>query len=201
MPTLTRTALAALAAATLSLTLTACGGAAIAPDPEVVSTAAAPAADTAQPMPESRPTGLRIPTAHVAAAKMLDLTTDDSGELAVPDADTDADTPGWWTAGPTPGERGAAVLVAHYDTKHGPALMKDVAKIKPGDRIEVPRADGRTAAFRVREVEDVPKERFPTGKVYGPTDRPELRLLTCGGPLKNGHRANNVIFYADLVRT
>ncbi len=26
-----------------------------------------------------------------------------------------------------------------------------------------------------------------------------LRLLTCGGELKDGHRTNNVIFYADLA--
>lgn len=92
------------------------------------------------------------------------------------------------------------MLVAHYDTRHGPALMKDVKKIKLGDVVEVPRADGMTATFKIREVEDVDKAKFPTRKVYGNTGRPELRLITCGGEIKNGHRTNNVIFYADLVR-
>lgn len=101
--------------------------------------------------------------------------------------------------GVTPGEKGVSVLVAHFDTKHGPALMKDVKKIKLGDLIEVPREDGRTAKFKIREIEDVNKKDFPTDKVYADTQRPELRLLTCGGEIKDGHRTNNIIFYADLT--
>ncbi|MFF5802546.1 sortase domain-bontaining protein [Streptomyces sp. NPDC012746] len=194
-------------AVAVSGALAACGGAAaaggpeLAPDPKVGSTAAAaPVADTGLSLPKSRPTGMRIGAAGVDAKKMLDLKVDAAtGELGVPDADTDADTPGWWTGGVTPGEKGVAVLVAHFDTAHGPALMKDVKKIKLGDRIEVPREDGKTAAFKIREIEDVNKKDFPTDKVYGPTRRAELRLLTCGGGIKDGHRTNNVIFYADLV--
>ncbi|MGG8405743.1 class F sortase [Streptomyces sp. 12297] len=200
-PRVVRIAAAAALAASLTAGLSACGSG-MAPDPKVGSTAAAPAreASTAEALPKSRPTGLKIPSAGVDAKKMLDLTTDANGELGVPDADTEADTPGWWTGGVTPGEVGAAVLVAHYDTRHGPALMKDVKKIKLGDVVEVPRADGMTATFKIREVEDVDKAKFPTRKVYGNTGRPELRLITCGGEIKNGHRTNNVIFYADLVR-
>ncbi|MFJ9340251.1 sortase domain-bontaining protein [Streptomyces sp. NPDC101733] len=72
----------------------------------------------------------------------------------------------------TPGEPGPAVLVAHFDTKHGPALMKDVKKIRLGDLVEVPRADGATAKFKIREIEEVNKKAFPTDKVYGPTPPP-----------------------------
>ncbi|MEI5101560.1 sortase [Streptomyces sp. PmtG] len=78
--------------------------------------------------------------------------------------------------------------------------MRNVAKVKVGDEILVPRADGDTAAFRVRAIQQVDKKDFPTHKVYGATDRPELRLLTCGGPIKDGHRTDNIILYADLVR-
>ncbi|MFD8979478.1 sortase domain-bontaining protein [Streptomyces sp. NPDC059564] len=196
-----RVALTALAL-TVSGTLAACGGSAtakLAPDPEVGSTATAQAASAAPALERSKPTGMKIDAAGVDAKKMVDLTVDpSSGELGVPDADTDADSPGWWTEGVTPGETGVSVLVAHFDTRHGPALMKDVKKIQLGDTIEVPREDGKTAKFKIREIEDVNKRDFPTDKVYGPTPRPELRLLTCGGPLKDGHRTNNVILYADL---
>ncbi|WCD86992.1 hypothetical protein KPP03845_103359 [Streptomyces xanthophaeus] len=176
-------------------------GAKLAADPQVGSTAApAPATGGDLSLPRSEPTGLKIASAGVDAAKMVDLAVDPaSGELGVPDADTEADAPGWWTQGVTPGERGVAVLVAHFDTRHGPALMKDVKKVGLGDLVEVPREDGRTARFKIREIEDVNKKDFPTDKVYGDTHRAELRLLTCGGPLKDGHRTNNVIFYADLV--
>lgn len=182
---------------------TACGGGPkLPPDPKVGSTATAPVpvADTTPTLPKSKPTGMKIDSAGVDAKKMVDLKVDPaSGELGVPDAGTDANNPGWWTEGVTPGEKGAAVLVAHFDTKYGPALMKNVKKIKLGDVIEVSREDGKTARFKIREIEDVDKKKFPTDKVYGDTNRSELRLLTCGGELKDGHRTNNVIFYADLA--
>ncbi|MBT2470264.1 class F sortase [Streptomyces sp. ISL-66] len=184
--------------------LSACGSGAakLPPDPKVGSTAApAPAAAAATPaLPKSKPTGMKIAAAGVDAKKMVDLKVDPaSGELGVPSAETDANNPGWWTEGVTPGEQGVSVLVAHFDTKYGPALMKNVKDIELGDVIEVPREDGRTARFKIREIEDVDKKQFPTDKVYGATNHPELRLLTCGGTLKNGHRTNNVIFYADLL--
>ncbi len=201
-------AVAALATLTACGILTACGtgggadsAAVLPPDPKVGSTAApAPAGEAAPALPGSKPTGMKIDAAGVDAKKMVDLAVDPAtGELGVPDADTDAGNPGWWTQGVTPGEKGAAVLVAHFDTKYGPAVMKNVKKIKLGDLIEVPREDGKTARFTIREIENVDKKDFPTDKVYGETNRPELRLLTCGGEIKNGHRTNNVILYADLV--
>ncbi|MEV7193327.1 sortase [Streptomyces sp. NPDC093510] len=91
------------------------------------------------------------------------------------------------------------MLVAHYDTVNGRALMKDVAKAGVGDTVEVPRADGGTATFVVREIQQVDKKDFPTNKVYGATGRPELRLLTCGGPLVGGHRSDSIILCAALV--
>ncbi|WP_329116052.1 sortase domain-containing protein [Streptomyces sp. NBC_01353] len=71
------------------------------------------------------------------------------------------------------------MLVAQ-DTANGPALFHDVAEVGTGDLIEVGRADGSTATFEVREIRPVDKKDFPTNKVYGKTDRPELRLITCG---------------------
>ncbi|MFB6619818.1 sortase domain-bontaining protein [Streptomyces sp. NPDC056367] len=200
----TRAVAAAALAVAVSGGLVACGGGAKpAPAPEVGSTAAptpASAPAGAPALPPSRPTGMKIDAAGVDAKKMVGLKVDAAtGELGVPNADTDADSPGWWTEGVTPGEKGVSVLVAHFDTRHGPALMKDVAKIGLGDLVEVPREDGRTARFKIREIEEVNKKDFPTDKVYGATDRPELRLLTCGGEIEDGHRTDNVIFYADLV--
>lgn len=196
----TRIAAAATLTAALGVGLIACGQGSgdPAPDVKVHNAAAAPAADPHAPLKKSRPTGLRIPAAGVDATSMLDLGVGADDALEVPPVGK-ADEPGWWTGGVTPGEKGAAVLVAHYDTAKGPALMKDVAKVRMGDEIEVPRADGSTATFKVREIEQVDKKNFPTHKVYGATDRPELRLLTCGGPIKDGHRSDNIILYADLA--
>lgn len=169
------------------------------PTPKVGNTQATSIPTGVQALPKSRPAGLKIDAAGVDTRKMVDLKLDATGELGVPDADTEANSPGWWTGSVTPGEIGVSVLVAHFDTKHGPALMRDVEKIKLGDTIEVPREDGSAAKFRIREIEDVNKKDFPTSKVYSATDHAELRLLTCGGSIEHGHRTDNVIFYADLM--
>ncbi|MFD5701831.1 class F sortase [Streptomyces lasiicapitis] len=197
------TAAAALTTA-IGLGLIACGQGSggsgnPAPDVTVKNAATHQAKQAPLPLKKSRPTGLRIPAAGVDAKEMLDLGIGADGALEVPPA-SKGEVPGWWTGGVTPGQKGAAVVVAHYDTANGPALMRNVAKVKVGDRIMVPRADGSTATFEVREVQQVGKKDFPTHKVYGATDRPELRLLTCGGPIKDGHRTDNIILYADLVR-
>ncbi|MFD4629440.1 class F sortase [Streptomyces sp. NPDC058284] len=206
MTTRTRTHHLAAAAAligSLGLGLIACGQGGggsgdPAPDVKVRNAVGAHAERAVAPMKASRPTGLRIPSAGVDATSMLDLGVGADGTLGVPPADK-ADEPGWWTGGVTPGEKGAAVIVAHYDTANGPALLKNVAKVKVGDTVQVPRADGSTATFAVREIQQVDKKDFPTNKVYGATGRPELRLLTCGGPIVGGHRSDNIILYADLV--
>ncbi|WP_433545670.1 class F sortase [Streptomyces sp. CA-294286] len=151
------------------------------------------------PLKASRPTGLSVPSAGVHASAMLELGLDGNRELEVP-AVPDAGKPGWYTGSVTPGETGASILVAHYDTARGPALLRNVAEVEVGDPITVDRADGSTVRFRIREIQQVDKKDFPTNKVYGKTDRPELRLITCGGPIKNGHRSDNIIFFADLVQ-
>ncbi|MFJ3901126.1 class F sortase [Streptomyces sp. NPDC090025] len=155
--------------------------------------------DPAAPMSASEPNRLVIPSAGVDAGPVLKLGLDAKQEMQVPSVDQ-AELAGWYTGSVTPGERGASVVVAHYDTARGPALMKDVAKVKPGAVIEVGRDDGTTARFEVREIQQVDKKDFPTNKVYGKTDRPELRLITCGGPVRDGHRSDNIILFADLVK-
>lgn len=201
-----RLAATAVLAASLATGLTACGqssGGGPAPDVSVHDTTAPPvtpqADSRAAAMGRSEPTGLRIPAAGVDAHAMLRLGLDADRQLQVPPVDK-AGEPGWWTGSATPGEKGAAVLVAHYDTAKGPALMRNIAKVKAGDTISVPRADGSAATFEVREMQQVNKKDFPTNKVYAATDRPTLRVITCGGPIVDGHRSDNIILYADLVK-
>ncbi|MFD7083524.1 class F sortase [Streptomyces sp. NPDC059918] len=204
-----RTPLAAALLAPLALAaLAGCAGAADAPAlPPAPRIATAPAtaapepaapAAPAAPMPASEPVRVRIPAAGVDTGPLLKLGLAADGAVEVPSV-ADGDRIGWYTKGVTPGETGPAVLIGHFDTARGPAVLRDVAKIHPGDEITVSRADNRSAVFRVRALEQVDKRSFPTAKVYGNTARPELRLITCGGEITDGHRPDNIIVYADLV--
>ncbi|GAA0625923.1 class F sortase [Streptomyces crystallinus] len=175
------------------------GAQAKAPDVTVPNAATTQAARQPDPLRAAEPTRVVIASAGVDASPVLRLGLDEKQELEVPPVDK-AELAGWYTGSVTPGEKGASVIVAHYDTAEGPALLRDVKKMHVGDAIEVGRKDGSTAVFRIRETQQVDKTDFPTNKVYGKTDRPELRLITCGGPIKNGHRSANIIFYADLVK-
>jgi len=67
-----------------------------------------------------------------------------------------------------------------------------------GDHAYVDRADGSTIAFTVDNVASYAKADFPALQVYRNTDRPELRLTTCGGEFDSatGHYLNNTVVYA-----
>ncbi|MFE4862399.1 class F sortase [Streptomyces sp. NPDC056670] len=169
------------------------------PPPSISAASSAPAApEAAAALPASKPVRVRIPAAGVDAGPVLDLGLAADGTVEVPSV-ADAGRIGWYDKGVTPGQKGPAVLIGHFDTVEGPAVLRNVSKVKVGDAVSVVRADGRTAEFKVRALEQVDKKTFPTQKVYGDTDRPELRIITCGGELTGGHRPDNIILYADLV--
>lgn len=158
-----------------------------------------PSGKNVRAMAHSRPVRVDVPSIGVDAP-IIDLGLQENGEVEVPPV-ADADKVGWYRNGPTPGEKGPAVLIGHLDTSRGPAVFRKLPQLRTGAEITVKRADGSTAHFVVRSVEQVPKSGFPTDRVYGDTDRPELRLITCGGRVGgDGHWTDNLIVYADLVR-
>ncbi|MEV3869816.1 class F sortase [Streptomyces sp. NPDC049906] len=157
--------------------------------------ASGPAASTdPAPLAVARPDAVRIPAIGVDAP-LRAVGYDPRGRLDAPPP-TEPGTAGWFSAGPSPGERGAAVLTGHVDTRTGPAVFYSLGSLVHGDTIEVTRGDGRTAVFTVDGVEVLPREGFPAERVYGDTGRPELRLLTCGGTFEEatGYDANVVVF-------
>jgi hypothetical protein len=112
------------------------------------------------------------------------------------------DVAGWYEGGPRPGDPGSAVVLGHVDSRTGPAVFYRLRELRRGDRIEVVRADRSRISFRVDQVNQYDKRRFPTDEVYYPTLRPQLRLVTCGGPFDraSGHYVDNVIVFASLSR-
>jgi hypothetical protein len=90
------------------------------------------------------------------------------------------------------------VILGHVDSRTGPGVFLDLARLRPGAVVHVDRADRSTVTFRVTEVSRVPKADFPTDLVYAPTLQPTLRLVTCGGSFDEARRSyrDNVIVFA-----
>lgn len=168
------------------------------PVPAVGDVAATPGTGTSRTLPRSEPITLEIPAIGVRApVGRLGLTP--QGAVEVPPLERPAET-GWYRFGPTPGERGPAVILGHVDTKSGPAVFFRLRELHAGDPVRVVRGDGTTAVFRTTEVAQVPKAAFPTGRVYGDLDHAGLRLVTCGGAFdrSRGSYLDNIIVFADL---
>jgi hypothetical protein len=155
----------------------------------------------AQPpvLPESAPETLQIPSIGVSTGQLIELGLDPEGALEVP---SDAVTTGWYTGGPTPGELGPAVIAAHVNYNKVPGTFARLHELEPGAEATVHRADGTSAVFTIYQVERYPKAEFPTEQVYGNTDGPELRLITCGGDFdpSTGNYVDNVVAYGKLTR-
>ncbi|WTW92215.1 class F sortase [Streptomycetaceae bacterium NBC_01309] len=152
------------------------------------------------PLARSAPTWIRIPAIAVNA-RLIGLDASPSGELEVPPADR-ADVAGWSTDAVSPGETGTAVIAGHVDNKRGPAVFYELGKLGTGRKVEVHRRDGRTAIFTIYAVRTHARDNFPSTRVYGPTGRPELRVITCGGTYdeSTGYSAN-IVVYAHLTGT
>ncbi|MFI1754620.1 class F sortase [Streptomyces sp. NPDC020571] len=150
--------------------------------------AAAPA------LPPSPPDRVRIPAIGVDAP-LTGLGLTGTGSLDVPPAEK-KNLAGWYEAGTTPGETGTAIVAGHVDNAEGPAVFYRLGALAKGATIEVDRRDGGVAVFTVDAVEVYAADAFPDEKVYGAADRPELRVITCGGPYSRstGYQGNVVVF-------
>ncbi|MCI0687242.1 MAG: class F sortase [Sporichthyaceae bacterium] len=150
------------------------------------------------PLSFSKPQRLVVPALRInAALTSVGITSD--GHLGVPPVDQPR-LAGWYQRGVSPGQQGTALILGHVDTKQGPAVFYGLAALKPADTIEVTRADGTIATFTVDGVRVYSKADFPARKVLAPTGRPELRLVTCGGPYsKETGYTSNVVIYAHYT--
>lgn len=182
------------------------------------------APDNRDPDVTVEPTGLRIPSIGVSTDDAwvplgiqgqdgLPVTTK-AGEIETPDVRYPKRL-GWYCplrtetdpfpavcGAPEPGRAGAGVVLGHINGNGQPGIFAKLAQVKVGDMVEVDRADKKTAAFRVSNIQVVDKTRFPSGNVYlSFSDKPVLRLISCGGRLDKIHKRylDQVVVYADLV--
>jgi sortase family protein len=147
----------------------------------------------------SRPRQLSIPAIKVQAP-IMEVGRAADGSVGVPPLNRHDET-GWFDDGPTPGQFGPALIVGHADTRTGPSVFHKLGRLRPGQRIEVLRADRSVAVFEINSVERFDKDELPVHRVYGDFSRPSLRLMTCGGDWIGGEQgyADNIVVFASLV--
>ncbi|MEO3808906.1 class F sortase [Sphaerisporangium sp. B11E5] len=142
------------------------------------------------------PQRLEIPSLNLKAP-LMKLGMAGNGEVELPPYEKPT-TAGWFDQSEVPGDPGPSVIIGHVDTKTAPAVFYRLRQVKKGAAIRVLRSDGRTAHYKVDSVEQIPKDDFPTDRVYMADG---LRLVTCGGAFdRTTHEyLDNVIVYASLA--
>ncbi|GCB52872.1 hypothetical protein SNL152K_10229 [Streptomyces sp. NL15-2K] len=140
---------------------------------------------------------MRIPAIGVDTPVMqLGLAAD--GSAQVPPI-TAHDRAGWYRHSPTPGQTGPSVILGHVTVgAYGDGVFRHLARLRRGERIVARLENGTTATFAVDAVRTVSKADFPADAVYGNVGRPEVRLITCGGPRTGDDYRDNVIVFASL---
>lgn len=143
------------------------------------------------------PARIRIPAIGVKA-DVIHLGLNRDRTLQVPKNFAQA---GWFVNGPEPGERGAAVIAGHVDSRSGPAVFYRLRALQRGDKITIVLKNGSWIHFVVTGTKVVSKKRFPTSLVYEKTDVPTLRLITCDGAFdrSTGHYVDNYLVFAKFV--
>ena len=151
-------------------------------------------------LPPSAPVALDIAAIGVHS-ELHDVGLDESGAIDTPSGAL-YDQAAWYEHSPTPGSLGPAIILGHVDSAaNGPSVFFRLGELDRGDVVDVSRADGTVARFRVDAVRSYSKEDFPTELVYGDLDHAGLRLVTCGGEFDEvaGHYRDNVVVFATLA--
>ncbi len=148
----------------------------------------------------SAPMTLTIPKLSLEAEFEPPLGLNEDQTIEVPEA---YDTVGWYMHGATPGEVGPAVVLGHVDSVDGPAVFYDLGQLEEGDEVAITREDGTTAVFVITGSERFSQDAFPTELVYGPTDIPTIRLVTCSGTFNKGTQryTHNLVVFGELKET
>lgn len=178
-----------------------------APSPEIAAGPAATGSTPAAPVPSvpdaalpaSMPVRVEVPTIGVDAA-LTPLGKQANGEVQTPSGEPGSPA-GWYQDSPTPGQTGSAVILGHVNATNGDiGLFYRLHELTPGQTITVTRADHTAAVFTVDKVDVYHKATFPTIEVYRNADRPEVRLITCGGyDRATREYLDNTVVYAHLT--
>ena len=153
---------------------------------------------TSTGLPRVAPSRLEIPSIHLDTTFVPPLGLNVDKTVSVPNNYTQV---GWYSGGAAPGEVGPAVILGHVDSVSGPAIFYSLGQVKVGDKVRITRVDGSVATFVITELKRYPQTSFPTLDVYGATDYPGLRLVTCSGIFDHGKQrySHNLVVYGKLI--
>ncbi len=142
------------------------------------------------------PISIQIPSIKVDA-KIERVAKTIAGAMDVPKLPANV---GWYELGPRPGEVGSATIAGHFDNIYGlPAVFANLAKIKPGNEVNVTDDGGVVIVFVVREVKELNANADATD-VFSSTDgRSHLNLITCDGvwDKKASEYTSRLVVFAD----
>ena len=144
----------------------------------------------------AEPLRIVIPVIGVDS-RIVPVGLEDDGQMEVPESGRNES--GWYTEGPKPGAVGPATVVAHVDNSEGADVFYRLSELEVGDEAHVHRADDSTVTFVVEDAERAHKDELPNERIWGWTEEPTLRLITCHGRWDEttGHYEDNYIVYLD----
>ncbi|WP_308166648.1 class F sortase [Nocardia albiluteola] len=189
---------AGAAVAIVAVLVTGCGSSSSTPSGTPTSHAAATSTgvQTAPPISRSTPVSFKIASIN-ASGSLISVGLNTDGSVQVP---ANYQQAGWYQKGPAPGEQGSAVILGHVDSYKGIGVFFSLKHVKSGDMIDVTRADGKTAHFKVTDVRMYLKTQFPDQLVFGPRGGATLQVVTCGGQFDQATKSyeSNVVVYSSL---
>ena len=154
--------------------------------------------------PVTYPTATTVPVARPPATISIPAIGVDASVVPVglvPGTDTlqipDIDHVGWYRLGPSPGQTGSAVLVAHIDGNGRPGVFWRLGQLAPGDRITITFREARSRTFRVTGRQQFLKTELPA-ELFSRAGPPRVALITCGGAFdaQTRHYRDNVVVVA-----
>ncbi len=140
------------------------------------------------------PARLCIPALFLSAA-VVPVGATPGGAMAEP---PDPWAVGWYAPGPPPGALGNAALAGAVDARGvGPAVFRELALLRPGDRIVVVDAAGVARRFAVLETVVYPRADTPLTRIFGAADDANLALITGAGawdPAQGAYDGTRIVF-------
>lgn len=157
--------------------------------------AATPAATqtTQAALPASPPSRITIKRLRIAAKVVGLRASADGTTLTLPPLDQT----GWDATSVTPGAAGITVVTGYIARTAGqPGALRELGRLRDGDVVTVERKDRKRIDYRVTAIDYYAQGTFPAERVFPQTNRPELRLISTGGPLRKGDPLGNAVVTA-----